>query len=337
MKKNSKSLVYIIGITLLAFLALIPIMVKNDYFLHIIVMCCISIIYAQSLNLITGYMGAYSLAHAAFAGLGAYTTGLLTVDAGLPVGLTFLAAIVVSGLFGVILAIPSLKLKSSYLVITTISFGKIISLLIINSVDLTRGPRGLPGIPPIKIDLGFLKLDFSTKQMYFYLVYLAVIVVAIIYSRLIKSRTGRALTAVREDSIASEVIGVNVVYYKVLAFVIGTMTAGFAGALYTHYIRFISPETFDVANSISMMIMVTLGGMGTFWGPILGAITITMMLEMLRFLLDYKMIIYAVILFVVIFFLPKGLVGLLEKIGNLAKKLFSKKTVDSSPNNQGWR
>jgi branched-chain amino acid transport system permease protein len=323
-KKKNLTIVLLLLLTVALFF--VPKFVKSQYTLHLIIMSCIYIILTQSLNLIAGYMGVSSLGHAAFYGIGAYTSVLLVMRLGWSFWVAIIASIVLAGFFGLILAIPALKLKSSYLIITTIAFGKIIHLLLVNSVPLTKGPLGIPGVPaPNPIRLGSLVIEFNTKAQYYYLAYFAMLLVMILYYRLINSRTGRAILSVREDDIAAGVTGINVVYYKVFAFVVGTATAGFAGAIYAHYIRFISPETFTIIESITLLIMMIVGGEGTFIGPVFGAVTITFLLEKLRFLNDFRLIIYGVILFVVIYVMPRGLMQLAEFVGTRAKRVLQSK------------
>ena len=327
MKKNQKIIVSILVIIAAAILLFLPKMVQNVYSLHIVIMAIIYTMTVQSLNLIAGYSGACSIGHAAFYGLGAYTSALLAVNFGWSFWVTALCGIIVAAIFGLILAIPVLKLKSSYLVITTIAFGKVIHLLFLNMIELTKGPNGVTGIPVPSL-FGY---EFAAKDQYYYFALFFAVVVAFLYYRLYHSRTGRAIKSVREDDIAAELIGVPVVYYKVFAFVVGTATAGLAGALYAHYIHFISPETFSINESIAELVMLMVGGIGTFLGPILGAFGITILLEKLRFLSDYRQMIYGAILFLIIFVMPRGLVGLYESIKRAIKKKMHKTDAGSAP------
>ena len=187
----------------------------------------------------------------------------------------------------------------------------------VNLVDLTRGPLGLVGIPvPTPIKIGNIIMKFDTKVEYYYLVFTFVLIILFLFGRLLNSRTGRAIISLREDNIAAEVIGIDVRFYKILAFVIGSMVAGLAGALYAHYVKFISPESFNITTSITILIMMIVGGIGTFYGPVIGALGITLLLEKLRFLSDYRLMIYGFILFIVIFFMNKGIVGFIQQIFN---------------------
>jgi branched-chain amino acid transport system permease protein len=186
-------------------------------------------------------------------------------------------------------------------------------LLMVNLVWLTRGPLGIIGIPPpTTLSMGSFSLQFVSKTHYFYLVLIFVALVLFFLRRMIGSRTGRAMISLREDDIASETIGVDVVYYKVLGFVIGSGIAGLAGALYAHYVRFISPESFNIVTSMTVLIMMILGGVGNFYGPIIGAVAITFLLEKMRFLTDYRLMLFGVILFLIIFLMPRGIMGLIN-------------------------
>ena len=282
----------------------------------------IYVILTVGLNLITGYIGSFSLGHAAFYGIGAYTSSILSVNFGLSFWITIWPAMIFAAFFGLILGIPCLRLRTSYLVITTLAFGNIVYLLLVNLVGITRGPLGIINIPPpTPINLGIFSLQFTTKPQYYYLVLFSVLLVLFFFKRFTDSRTGRAIISLREDDIAAEAIGVNVVYYKILGFVIGSGMAGFAGALYAHYLRFVSPESFNIITSITVLIMMIAGGVGNFYGPIIGAVGITFLLEKLRFLSDYRLIIYGLILFLVIFLMPRGMMGLFKDIVRKRKKV----------------
>jgi branched-chain amino acid transport system permease protein len=310
-KKKYRSVVIWIGLFLC--LSLLPIVISNQYTIHLLIISGIYTLLAASLNLITGYIGAFSLGHAAFYGIGAYTSALLSVKYHWPFWLTIWPAMFLPAFFGLILAIPCLRLKTSYLVITTLAFGNIVYLLMVNLVWLTRGPLGIIGIPPpTTLSMGSFSLQFVSKTHYFYLVLIFVALVLFFLRRMIDSRTGRAMISLREDDIASEAIGVDVVYYKVLGFVIGSGIAGLAGALYAHYVRFISPESFNIVTSMTVLIMMILGGVGNFYGPIIGAVAITFLLEKMRFLTDYRLMLFGVILFLIIFLMPRGIMGLIN-------------------------
>ena len=318
---NSRNFKTFLWPVLVVFLCLIPFIIENQYTIHLLIVSGIYIILTVGLNLITGYIGAFSLGHAAFYGIGAYTSTLLAVNFGLSFWITMWPAIILAAFFGLILGIPCLRLRTSYLVITTLAFGNIVYLLLVNLVGLTRGPLGIINIPPpTPVDLGFFSLQFTTKPQYYYLVLFFVLWILFFFKRFMDSRTGRAIISLREDDIAAEAIGVNVVYYKILGFVIGSGMAGFAGALYAHYVRFISPESFNIITSMTVLIMMITGGIGNLYGPIIGAVGITFLLEKLRFLSDYRLMIYGLILFLVIFLMPRGMMGMFQDIMRKIKK-----------------
>ena len=313
-RKKAKNIISVFYLAFIILLYLVPIFLKNQYTLHLLIISCIYIILASSLNLITGYMGAFSLGHAAFYGIGAYTSALLAINLSLPFWITIWPGVLLAAFFGLILGIPSLKLKTSYLAITTIAFGNIVYLLLLNLVRLTKGPLGLVGIPaPTPIKIGNFVVNFNTKGEYYHLVLTFMLIVLFFLNRLINSRTGRAIVSLKEDDIAAEALGVDVRFFKILTFVVGTGIAGLAGSLYAHYVGFISPESFNILTSIQILVMVIFGGLGTLYGPIIGAVGVTFLLEKLRFLSSFRLIIYGILLFIVVFYMPKGIIGFVQQ------------------------
>lgn len=296
--------------------------VINSYYSGILVMVCINIILASSLNLSTGFLGQLILGHAGFMSVGAYAAALFTLRAGVPEPVDFPLALLVGGLtaalFGMIIGIPALRLKGDYLAIITLGFGEIIRVVIIN-LDFTGGARGLRGIPTV------------TNFTWVYL--LAVLTVAIIFA-FIHSRHGRAVISIREDEIAAEASGINTTYYKLLAFVMSAFFAGIAGGLYAHHIGILNPSKFDFNYSVEILVMVVLGGMGSMTGSVIAATVLTILPEALRDFASYRMLAYSVVLICVMLFRPSGLLGqyefsltrLLDKVSG-AK---SKKTKDSA-------
>lgn len=310
----------VIGLVVLYALAM-PYTGVKAYYLHIAVLALINILLVLGLNIIAGYAGQLSLAQAAFFGIGSYTTALLMMEAKLSFWLAAPAGIVLSGLVGVAFGLPSLRLKGPYFVISTLGFGEIVRLIFLNWESVTRGPNGLPGIPaPDPINLGLVTLTFDTKVGSYYLILVTLLVVLVVYYNMVYSRIGRALRAIHNDQLAAEVMGINLTFYKVFAFACGAMVSGLAGALYTGYIRFISPDTFTIGEATNILIMMVLGGMGTIIGPIIGAVTITYLLETMRVFADYRFVIYGLLMFVIIVWMPHGLVGMLsaawDKIGD---------------------
>ena len=284
----------------------------NPYIAQVIVLCGINIILAVSLNLINGFTGQFSIGHAGFMAIGAYTSAMFSLHIGmrwvaaleaakvpapLAEGGALLAALVLGGLAaalaGYLVGLPSLRLRGDYLAIVTLGFGEIIRVLILN-VDAVGGARGLPGIP------GWAD---------FFWVGASVIAVILVARHLSLSTHGRALFAIRDDEVAAEALGVDTTSYKVLAFVLGSFFAGVAGGLFAHYLSYLNPNSFTFLKSIEVIAMVVLGGMGSISGAVLAAVVLTLMPEVLRPVKDYRMVIYSLMLIVLMITRPGGLLG----------------------------
>ena len=299
----------------------IPLITENEYYLHTLIISGIYILLVLGLNLILGYAGQLSLGHAAFYGIGAYTSALLMMKLHFSFWLALPIGGIAAGIAGLMLGFPALRLKGPYLVICTIAFGEIAHQIFMNWESLTRGPMGIPGVPsPGEFSIGNFVIDFSEKQVYYYLVFIIVIIALLLNYFLVRSKTGRAFVAIREDQTAAEVIGVNLTFYKLTAFLSGTFLAGIAGSLYAHYIGFISPESFTLGESINILVMVIVGGMGTIIGPIFGAVGLTFLLELMRAFADYRMVIYGLILMILIVVLPEGTMGGIDILRRNLKK-----------------
>jgi len=292
---------------LLALAALtLPLWIANAYFLHIVIMAGVFGILALSLNLLLGYTGQLSLGHAAFFGIGAYTSALLSVRWEWSFWLALPAAVLAAGIAGWAIGRLALKLRGAYFVLVTISFAGVIALVSINWMDLTNGPLGLPGVPAPELGPWSLR----TKSAYYYLVLAAVALAYEVCRRLVHSRIGRAFVALRENESLAESVGVDGTRYLVLAAVVSAGLAGLAGSLYAHYTRFVSPEVFLFTYTVTMVIMVVAGGKGTLAGPLVGAVLFTILPEALRAATSWQwqMLAYGVILVVLVFFLPRGIV-----------------------------
>lgn len=295
----------LLAIILVVIAALVPLVVSDDYIVRVLIMSGIFLILTLSLNLVTGYTGQFCLGWAAFYGIGAYTSALLVMKLGFSFWLSMPLAGLMSALFGILLGIPTMRLKDIYLAITTLGFGEIIRLIMLNWTDLTRGSMGLPGIPSPTI----FSYEFSSNIPYYYLILALVLITIFSVRRIIDSRVGRALIAIREDDLAAKTMGIDITGYKVLAFAVGAFFAGIAGAFYAHYTSFIDPHTFSFSESITILAMVVLGGMGSIWGSILGAVVLTVAPEALRGLSDYRMIIFGLIMMIVMLVRPQGIMG----------------------------
>ncbi|MBR6526247.1 MAG: branched-chain amino acid ABC transporter ATP-binding protein/permease [Clostridia bacterium] len=260
----------------------------------------IAIIMATSLNLTTGMLGQLALGHAGFMAIGAYTAALvtkhMTVDIALSFPLGLIAGGLVAAVFGIIIGVPALRLKGDYLAIITLGFGEIIRV-IINNLPFTGGAMGLIGI---------------NRATTFSYVYVVMVLIVISLFTLGRSRHGRAIISIRENEVAAESTGIPTTRYKIFAFTLAAFFAGIAGGLYAHKMGTLSPATFDFNKSIEYLVMVVLGGMGSLTGSIVAATVLTMLPELLRFLADWRMLIYSIVLILMMLFRPKGLLGTLE-------------------------
>jgi len=250
-----------------------------DYLIHILIVVLIYSIFAMSLNLELGFTGLYNFGHVAFFGIGAYSSALLSL-AGLPVALAMLSGMTMAGAAGAVLAIPALRLSGDYFGIATLAFGEMVRLFFLNERWLTKGPMGLPGIPrPAWIGQGVAGLPM-------FLLFCAALTVAtfLVMRRLAGAPFGRALKVVREDEYVAQALGKNVRSLKLRAVTVGSVFAGVSGALWAHYITYISPSDFTLNETIIVLLCVVLGGRGTNWGPLLGAAVVMFFQESLRFL-----------------------------------------------------
>ena len=293
----------------------------NAYLITIGTLIVIYAITVYGLNVIVGYAGQISLGHAAFFGIGAYASALLTTKAGMSFWEALPIVILLSGLIGMILGLPSLRLREDFLAITTIGINFIVEALFLY-VPFFGGALGIGGIP--RVFLFGVKL----KGMAFFLLCLGFLAIVIfICWWFTRSWGGVACFALREDESAAASMGISPVRFNLLAFVIGTMMAGLGGALYAHYMRFISATDFSFPMSITFLSMIVLGGMGTLWGPLLGAVLLGILPELFRPIVDYRILFYTALLLVMIRFQPAGLLG----EGSIVRKWLILKPAGGSP------
>jgi branched-chain amino acid transport system permease protein len=299
------------GPLVLLLLATVPLWLANPYHVHILIQAGIFSVLALSLNLLLGYAGQLSLGHAAFFGIGAYATAILTVKAEWSPWAGLLVAVVLPGLAGWMIGRIALRIRGAYFVLLTISFAGVVSLVSQNWMDLTNGPLGIPDIPALALVLpGLGEVSLRTKAAFFYVVLIAAAAAYLVCARLVGSRVGRAMVALRENETLAESVGIDATHYLVLATVISAAMAGLGGWLYAHYTRFVSPEVFLFVYTVTMVIMVVAGGKGTLAGPIVGALLFTALPEVLREVTSWQwqMLLYGVILILTLFFLPRGIV-----------------------------
>jgi branched-chain amino acid transport system permease protein len=282
-----------------------PLMLRNVYALRLGILCLMYSSLALSLNLVTGFMGHVSLGHAAFMGIGAYTSALLAKNFGLPFLITVPCAAGVSALFGMILTVPAMKLSSAYLAIVTLGVCEIVRLVELNWISLTRGPMGITGIPRPNI----FGLEIRSGASYYYLALALLLLSYAIIRNLVKSRYGRGILSIRENVIAAQAMGVDIVKFKLIAFSISSGLTGMMGAFYAHYMRYIDPIAFNFDQSVGILSMVILGGFGSLPGSIIGAVLMTLLPEALRGFSEIRLMIYGLVLSGVVIFRPAGILG----------------------------
>lgn len=266
---------------------------------NILIFSCINIITVLGLNLITGVTGQLSLGHSAFISIGAYTSAILMMSFGVPFFIAVIAATIMAGIIGGVFGIPILRLRGDYLAIATLGFCEVVKVIIMNlKVPIDGNPRQLS-----------LSLSSIPKHTSLVLVIILVIISIIFMVRLERSKFGLALKSIREDEVASQMMGINIARHKVLAFAIGSAFAGLGGALFASYITAINPNDFGFTRSIEVLCMLVLGGMGSIVGVVSGTIILTAIPEILRFAAEYRMIMYGVVLIIMMVFRPKGLFG----------------------------
>jgi len=253
----------------------------------------INIILAASLNLINGFTGEFSLGHAGFMAVGAFTGGIVTANLGLPFPLAVAAGMLAAAIAGVIVGLPTLRLRGDYLAIATLGFGEIVRVVLMN-IDYVGGASGLMGIPEV---------------VSWPVIFISVVLSLLLIRNFICSSHGRACLAVRENDVAAQMMGVNITYYKVLAFVVGAALAGLAGVLYAHYYSIIQPKEFSFMLTFDVLVMVMVGGLGSLTGSVVGAVLLTIASAFLQAIPELRMVLYAVLLIAAAVFRPQGLFG----------------------------
>ncbi len=308
--KRSPLVSLIILAVVFVVLIVIP-QVTSEYITYVAVLAMLYAVLTGSYDILTGYTGPLTFCHGAFYGIGAYTSALLTLKAGLPFWVAFPLSGAMVFVFAVIIGYPGLRLRGHYFAVTTFFFAHFMYLVILNSIGLTNGPMGLGGIKPPE---GFLGINFSGLKASYYLIFIYGVIVITALWLFIRSGVGKLLVTIRENEELSEAIGVNTAFYKVLAFSIGAGVAGLTGSLFAHFFRLLHPTTFAWMTSEMVVIMSLVGGLGTLIGPIIGAGIVTLILELMRFAPELRLIIWSVALIAVLMIEPKGLMGLVRRI-----------------------
>lgn len=299
---------------------LAPLAFSGNYLMNVLVFVGIHTMLAVALNLLLGYAGQISLGHAAFFGLGAYGSGILSTTYEWNPWLAMTVVALMVGGLAFTIGFPILKLKGHYLAMATLGMGIIVYIVFNEWIDMTEGPSGFSGIP--NLELGPLVFDSDLKN--YYLVWSFVLGCVLLSVNLANSRIGRAFRAIHDAEVAARVMGVNARLLKVQVFALSAMICAIAGSLYAHVMTFIAPPSFGFNISVELLTMVVIGGLGSIYGSFLGALLLTMLPEFLRFMHDYDIVFYGGLLMVMTIFMPGGLVrgipDLFRKITGLKNK-----------------
>ena len=319
----SKWSLWLLGALILVLL-LVPLFGFNLFVMRIIIVIGIYCMLALALNLISGYVGQLSLGNVGFYAIGAYTATIFMIR----FGWSFWTAMIIAGIFagisGLLLGLPTLRLKGAYLTIVTLGFGEIIRMVLMNWTGVTSGMLGIRNIP--LPEFFGIRLTLANNGLY-YLVLALTLLVSVFCLFIIKSKIGRAFIAIREDEIAAQMMGIRAFRYKVLAFVLSAAISGIAGAFYAPMIGFIDPTLFTFEISSLLVSMVILGGLGTMRGMYFGAAVLILFPEVSRFMMEYRFVIYGLILVLMMRFRPQGLLGWQSRMPYHFKKSIRKELL----------
>ncbi len=311
------------GRSILAVLILFPLVVKDQYFLHVANMMAIMSLMGLSVNLVYGYTGQITIGHAAFFGIGAYCAALVEMHTGMSFWLATPLAALLAFAIGYVMGLPTMRLRHDYLAMATVGFNIMFEVVVTNWADLTGGPSGLVGIPKATF--------FShpvTGAAYYYVSMGSLLLCLLFCHNLVNSRVGRALVAIREQEEAASSLGVHTSHYKVVCFAVSAAFAAWAGSLYTHLNSFVSPETFGPHYSVLFLFMVVIGGKGSNIGAILGGIALTLLPELLHGFEEYNLLVYSILILIFIVFLPEGLIGVLGRLTNILQRRMAVEAAD---------
>ncbi len=296
-------------LTFAAVAFLLPVIVKNEYYLSTLTIAWLNGMIALGLGLLMGFAGQISLGHGAFYGLAAYFTAIATVNYSLPMELSMPLAVGFVAVVALLVGIPTLKLKGHYLAMATLGFGLIVYIFFNEAITLTGGPSGFVGIPRLQL-LGY---EFDSERAYYFLTVSVLLVLLIISSNLINSKIGRAFMAIHTSEPGAQAMGIDVFRYKLFVFVLSALFAAVAGVLYAHYLSFVAPSSFGFGFSVKLVVMVVLGGMTSIWGGLVGAVFLTILPELLRAFENIELLLYGAVLIVCIMFMPDGIMGVLGR------------------------
>ena len=291
-------------------IGLLPMVFSDSYWRTNLIVCAINVLLAVGLDFVLGYAGQLNLGQSAFYGIGAYVSTLLIIKLGIPFWLAFVCGVLLAGIAGMLLSIFAVRLRGHYLAIASLGFAVITYQILLNWISFTQGPLGIYGIappPPLKIP-GLAAIDFKNLENLFYLTAGFALLTYMLLDQLVRSPIGETLTAIREDEVSAASLGINCQKWKVIAFGISSAVAGAGGCFYASFVGTLVPDAFFITESFTILAMVIVGGMGTLIGPVLGAILLTVLPELLRGIGDLRLIVYGVLVTLVVLFMPGGMV-----------------------------
>ena len=320
----------------IALILLLPLVVSSQYVFTLLILIGIYCIITIGLSLLIGYAGQISLGHAAFVGIGAYVSGVLTVKYNVSPWIAMGIGMIATFMIAYLIGIQVLKLKGHILALATIAINIIVYILLVGLSEYTGGAAGLVGIP----NLSLLGIDLGNQVNFYFFVWSVVFIVILISTNIIRSSIGRILRSIHDSEIGTETLGVNVAKYKVAIFALSAVFASLAGSLYAHYINFIAPPTFYITFSILLLVMVMVGGVHSIWGAIIGTAAIMFLNEAIRYVGhtyfhingEVEIVVYGLIIVLVMIFIPKGLIGLLDFRKIWANRNSTKKGVTVKEN-----
>lgn len=304
-------------------IGLLPVIFTDSYWRTNLIICAINVLLAIGLDFVLGYAGQLNLGQSAFYGIGAYASTLLITQLGVPFWVAFAAGVLLAGIAGVFLSMFAVRLRGHYLAIASLGFAVITYQVLLNWISLTQGPLGIYGIappPPLAI-AGLPTIEFGNLASLFYLVAGFAFLTYVLLDRLVRSPVGETLTAIREDEVSAASLGVNCQKWKVFAFAVSSAVAGGAGCFYASFVGTLVPDAFFITESFSILAMVIVGGMGTLIGPVLGAILLTVLPELLRGIGDLRLIVYGASVTLVVLFMPGGLVQAARAVSVLIRDI----------------
>lgn len=293
-----------------------PALSRDPYVVHLMILGSLAAMLAVGLNVALGFAGLFSFAQGAFYGIGAYVSALLVLGGTVGFWGGFVLAGLAAGFAGFVLGLFTIRLGGHYLAIATFAFQEIVVLVMRNWDSVTKGTAGITGVPgPSPLSLpGVPTITFVSELSYYYLVLVVLVLVVAVTWRMQSSQLGLELLAIREDETAARAVGVRALRLKIFAFTVSAAFAGLAGSLFAHYVKNVSPESFMVATSFSVLVSVLVGGIGTTLGPVLGGIALTFLPEYLRAFHAYRFTIYGALIIVVIIAMPTGAAGALRAL-----------------------